>query len=181
MSRLGKKPVLIPEKTTVTVTGGRVAVKGPLGELSRDFKPSIAITAGEKQVVLSPKSLTNETRALWGTYVSHIKNMIRGVNAGFQKRLLIEGIGFKAEVKGNEIVLSLGFSHPVAISVPKGLKVTTEKGAITVSGIDKESVGQFAAQLRALKEPEPYKGKGIRYEREVIIRKQGKKAATAAA
>jgi len=110
-----------------------------------------------------------------GTYAAHLKNMIRGVVAPFEKKLIIEGIGFKAEVKGGELVLALGFTHPVKIKIPDGLKVSSEKGAISVSGSDKEAVGQFAAAVRALKKPEPYKGKGIRYDGEVIRRKQGKK------
>lgn len=180
MSRLGKKPIQIPSGTSVTTRGSNVLVKGPLGELTRDMLPSITITISDTLVTLAPKKLTNETRALWGTYVSHIKNMIQGVNKPYEKRLIIEGIGFKAEVKGAVLVLNLGFSHPVSVSIPQGLTVKVEKEAITISGINKESVGSFASELRALKKPEPYKGKGIRYEGEVIKLKQGKKAVSTA-
>lgn len=175
MSRLAKKPIIIPEKTTVTVNGISIAVKGPLGEMNREFKQIIEIAVTPEGVLLKPKRETIETKALSGTYASHIKNMIAGVNKVFERKLIIEGIGFKAEVKGEEMVFALGFSHPVKMKIPKGLKVVVEKGVITISGIDKEQVGQFAAVVRAQKKPEPYKGKGIRYSDEVIRRKQGKK------
>ena len=176
MSRLGKKPLTIPEKTEVSVKDFIVTVKGPLGETKRTFKPKISIKVENGLVVLSPNDPTNETNALWGTYASHIKNMINGVNKLFEKKLVIEGIGFKSEVKGQEIVFNLGFSHQIKLPVPQGLKVTSEKGVMTITGIDLEAVGQFAAKIRDLKRPEPYKGKGIRYDDEVIRRKQGKKA-----
>ncbi len=176
MSRLAKKPIAIPEKTQVSVANGRVTVKGPLGEITRQFRPVIAVEVGSGSATLTPKSASNETRALWGTYASHLKSMIAGVNKPFEKKLVIEGIGYKADAKGNEITLSLGFSHPVKVPIPTGITVKTEKGVITISGIDKEQVGRFAAELRAMKKPEPYKGKGIRYEGEQIKRKQGKKA-----
>ena len=174
MSRIGKKPIPVPKGTTVTVSGRNVSVKGPLGELSREFKSSVAIEITADSVTVSPKILTNETKALWGTYASLIKSMMAGVNKVFEKRLAIEGIGYKADVKGTDIVLALGFSHPVKIAIPTGLKVVTEKGLITVSGINKEEVGRFAAELRSLKKPEPYKGKGIRYADEKVKRKAGK-------
>jgi large subunit ribosomal protein L6 len=176
MSRLGKKPIIIPEKTTVTMDGGIISVKGPLGEIKRDFKPRISIKIENNTITLTPNDPTHETNALWGTYASHLKNMIQGVNKFFSKKLLIEGIGFKVEVKGNEMTFNLGFSHQVKKSIPANLKVTAEKGTITISGADCDAVGQFAAEIRDLKKPEPYKGKGIRYEGEVIRMKQGKKA-----
>jgi large subunit ribosomal protein L6 len=176
MSRIGKKVIQIPEKTEVKVAGDAVMVKGPLGELSRSFGNGIALTIADGAVTLAPTK-DNTNTALWGTYASHIMNMIAGVNKAYEKKLVIEGIGYKADVKGTDIVLGLGFSHPVKVAIPAGLKVTTDKNNITVSGIDKEQVGQFVARLRALKKPEPYKGKGIRYSDEVVRRKQGKKAA----
>ena len=115
--------------------------------------------------------------SLWGTYASHIENVIKGVNDAYTKKLIIEGIGYKADVEGTDLVLALGFSHPIKVSIPPSLKVTSEKGIITVTGVSKEEVGQFAANIRAFKKPEPYKGKGIHYEDEVIRRKQGKKSA----
>jgi large subunit ribosomal protein L6 len=176
MSRLGKKLIPVPDKTKVSVSGEIVSVKGPLGELSRSFKPDIEILVQDGGISIKPKSKNTETAALWGTYVSHIKNMISGVNKAFVKKLIIEGIGYKVELKGDKLVFALGFSHPVVVSVPKGMIVTVEKNILSISGIDKEEVGQFTAKVRDLKKPEPYKGKGIRYETEVIKMKQGKKS-----
>ena len=177
MSRIGKKIIAIPEKTEVNLNSGVLTVKGPLGTLTRKFNPEINITIGEKEITLNPVKETIESRALWGTYASHIMNMVSGVNTAFAKKLILEGVGFKSEVKGDSLVLALGFSHPVNVKIPEGLKLTAEKNVITVSGIDKDMVGEFAATLRAMKKPEPYKGKGMRYENEVIKRKQGKKTA----
>lgn len=176
MSRLGKKPIEIPEKTEVTYLGGLVVVKGPLGQVSANFKNNILVEIQDKKITLKPLKEDLESMALWGTYASLLKNMIKGVNELYQKKLIIEGIGFKCEVKGSEMILNLGFSHPVKIQIPNDIKVKVEKGIVTVSGISKELVGQFSATIRELKKPEPYKGKGIRYEKEVIRRKQGKKA-----
>lgn len=177
MSRIGKQIITLPEKTEIDISAGLVTIKGPLGELTRAVDPIIEIKLEGREVTVHPKRMTLESRALWGTYASHIKNMVSGVNKAFEKKLILEGIGFKSEVKGNKIVLALGFSHPVEVDIPEGLKVTAEKNLITISGASKEAVGQFAAQLRALKKPEPYKGKGMRYDTEVIKRKQGKKTA----
>jgi large subunit ribosomal protein L6 len=175
MSRVAKKPIAIPEKTTVNVNGMTVSVKGPLGEISRDFRPGVEIKTENNTVIVTLKR--PEDYMLWGTYASHVKNMIKGVTAGFQKKLIVEGIGFKSDVKGAKLDLSLGFSHPISIEIPKDLKVTAEKNVITITGVSNEQVGGFASKIRALKKPEPYKGKGIRYDNEVIRRKQGKKAA----
>ena len=177
MSRIGKKIIVIPAKTEISFVNGFFSVKGPLGSLSKTFKPEIEITVGAQEITLVPKKLTVETNALWGTYASLIMNMISGVNTLFVKKLIIEGIGYKSEVKGTNLVLALGFSHPVIVAIPEALKVIAEKNILTVSGIDKEALGQFVASIRALKKPEPYKGKGIRYENEVVKRKQGKKSA----
>lgn len=176
MSRIGKRILNIPEKTTATVTAGVFTVKGPLGELSRTFKPDISIKIEGNAITLEPLRNTLDLQALWGTYSAHILNMLNGVNKVFEKKLIVEGIGFKSDVKGTSLDLALGFSHPVKVSIPDGLKVTAEKNIIAVSGIDVEKVGQFVAQVRSLKKPEPYKGKGIRYDGEVIRRKQGKKS-----
>lgn len=178
MSRIAKQPINIPEKTEVTFVDGLFTVKGPKGELSRALKNDVIVKLDGGVITLMPKDDTDIfSRALWGTYASHIKNMIAGVNTGFSKKLILEGVGFKSEVKGSDLVLALGFSHGVTVAIPAGLTVTAEKNNITISGIDKENVGQFAAKVRALKKPEPYKGKGFRYDDEVIRRKQGKKAA----
>ena len=176
MSRLGKKPIVVPEKTEVVFSGNNVMVKGPLGELTTRIDPKIEVKVSGSEVTLVPKVVTLESRALWGTYAAHISNMISGVNKPFEKKLILEGIGYKSEVKGDRIVLALGFSHPVEVSIPEGLKVTAEKNIITVSGQDKELVGHFAAKLRSQKKPERNKGKGMRYNTEVIRRKQGKKS-----
>jgi len=177
VSRIGKKHIAIPEKTEVRIADGVFHVKGPHGELSRTFKPEIEITIADGEVTLLPKRQTIETNALWGTYSSLIQNMILGVNTPYEKKLVVEGVGFKWNVQGDSVDLSLGFSHPVKMKVPAGLTVKTEKNTMSIAGIDKEAVGQFAAEIRSLKKPEPYKGKGIRFEDEVIRRKQGKKAA----
>ncbi len=177
MSRIGKKVIVIAPKTEVTYVDGVLTVKGPLGTLTKKMKPEIEITIGATEVTLVPKRETIASRALWGTYASHIMNMIAGVTTPFVKKLILEGIGYKSEVKGDKLVLALGFSHPVHVAIPTTLKVTAEKNVIAVSGMDKELVGEFVANVRSLKKPEPYKGKGMRYEGEVIKRKQGKKTA----
>ena len=178
MSRIGKKPISIPEKTEVNISDGSVTVKGPLGELTRSFKPDIKIKIEEKEIILEPVKITNDSNMLWGTYASHITNMIKGVNEVFTKKLSVEGIGYKVNKEGNDIVLNVGFSHSVKIAIPEGVNVEVEKNVISISGSDKEAVGQFAAKVRATKKPEPYKGKGIRYDDEVVRRKQGKRAVT---
>jgi large subunit ribosomal protein L6 len=177
MSRLAKQPIVIPQKTEISVVNGDITVKGPKGTLSRMGHRFITVEVGAESVQVGTKSETIEARAAIGSYASHIRNMIEGVNKGFIKRLLIEGVGYKWDVSGKTLNLSLGFSHPVKVAIPEGLTVTVEKGVLSIAGADKEQVGQFAANIRALKKPEPYKGKGIRYEGEVIRRKQGKKAA----
>lgn len=176
MSRIAKKPIPVPAKTEVTYSGGTLTVKGPLGTLTKELRPDITVTVENNEVTLVPVRNSLDVLALWGTYASHLRNMLAGVNTPYQKKLIVEGIGFKSDVKGKELVLALGFSHPVKVAIPDDLKVTADKNVITVSGIDCERVGQFVAKVRSLKKPEPYKGKGIRYEGEVIRRKQGKKS-----
>ena len=177
MSRLAKRPITIPAKTEVTVSGGLVMVKGPKGTLQKPLHRLVTVEVGQDGVQVLPKGESLQSRALIGTFASHIKNMIGGVNTGFSKKLLIDGVGYKWDVQGKTLNLALGFSHPVKVAIPEGLTVKAEKGALDISGFDKELVGQFAADIRAMKKPEPYKGKGIRYDGEVIRRKQGKKAA----
>lgn len=178
MSRLSKQPIAIPTGVEVTKEGTLVTIKGPKGELSRNFKDEIVLISIENGTVSFAKNVdTVFSRALIGTYASHIKNMIQGVTEGFEKKLIIEGVGFRSEVKGKNLELLLGFSHPVIIEIPEELSATAEKNVITINGIDKEKTMQFAARIRAKKKPEPYKGKGIRYEGEIIRRKQGKKSA----
>ncbi len=178
MSRIGKQELVIPAGTTVTFVDGLFTVKGPKGTLERTFRDEVKISIEGANVILKPaREKDIFAYALWGTYSSHIKNMIVGVNTPFVKKLILEGVGFKSEVKGTSLDLALGFSHPVKIPIPATLTVTAEKNNITVTGVDKELVGQFTAMVRALKKPEPYKGKGFRYADEVIRRKQGKKTA----
>lgn len=177
MSRLAKKPIFFPEKTTVAVDGGKVSVRGPKGELSRVFPDAVKVSVTPEGVVCALVSADRAALPLWGTVASHIRNMIMGVNEPFEKKLILEGVGYKADVKGGDLHLALGFSHPVIIAVPSGVEVKTEKGVVTMTGIDKEKVTAFAAKVRAMKKPEPYKGKGFRYSDEVIRRKQGKKSA----
>ena len=176
MSRLAKKPIQIPDGVTVTLSAAAVDVKGPLGQLSLSVRPEIFIAQGEEGIQLSPKRINKQTRALVGTYASHIKNMIQGVKEKYQKKLILEGVGYKSEVKGNKLALALGFSHPVEVEIPAALTATAEKNVITIQGISKELVGEFAAKIRAMKKPEPYKGKGFHYEGEIVRRKQGKKS-----
>lgn len=177
MSRVGKQIIKIPAGIEIKLDGGMLSVKGPKGELSKEFKTKIvSVDIKDGEITFAPKNEENSTKALWGTYAALVKNMIKGVSEGFEKKLVLEGVGFKSEVTGTDIKLALGFSHPVLVPIPKDLKVTAEKNIITITGPDKEVVGQFAAMLRDFKKPEPYKGKGLRYDGEFIRRKQGKKA-----
>lgn len=177
MSRIGKKLITIPATTQVSFEDGVFVAKGPLGELRKTMSDDFTVTVENGVLTITPKKESIETKALWGTYASHMTNMVSGVTTKFQKKLELQGIGFRAEVKGDNLVMALGFSHPVNVAIPKSITVLVEKSMITISGIDKEEVGSFAAKLRDLKKPEPYKGKGFRYEGEVIKIKQGKKSA----
>jgi len=176
MSRIGKRPVEIPANTEVSVVDGVVTVKGPLGTLTKELHPHVTVTVEGSEVIVAPANDTRLAKALWGTFASHVKNMIAGVNKEYSKKLILDGVGYRMAVAGNELTLNVGFSHPVVMQLPEGLKAEVEKNELTVHGIDKEVVGQFAANVRATKKPEPYKGKGFHYDGEVILRKQGKKA-----
>lgn len=176
MSRLAKQPIQ-PGKAEVSVSGDVIKVIGPKGTLTKPTHRLVAVEVGAEGVQVSVRGASLEAKALVGTYASHVKNMIKGVTEGYKKVLLIEGVGYKWDVAGKKLNLALGFSHGVSVDIPEGLTVKADKGALTIEGFDKEAVGQFAANIRAMKKPEPYKGKGIRYEGEVIRRKQGKKAA----
>jgi large subunit ribosomal protein L6 len=177
MSRIGKQEIQIPKGVKVTKSGDILTVVGSKGTLTKVFRDDIVINIAESLITLNAKRNDKFSKSLWGTYASHIKNMIAGVETPYQKKLILEGVGFKSEVKGKELVFALGFSHPVIAKIPDGITATAEKNNITITGIDKELVGSFAASVRSLKKPEPYKGKGMRYEGEVIRRKQGKKTA----
>ena len=177
MSRIGKQKVSIPEKTEVTVSDSAISVKGPQGELTRPLHKAVSVSVENNEVTVTPVGKTQLAKALWGTYASHVKNMVQGVNEVYEKKLVVEGIGFRVNLSGKNLELIVGFSHPVVLVVPAGITVNVEKNNISISVPDKEKVGQFAAEIRAKKKPEPYKGKGIRYEDEVVRRKQGKKTA----
>jgi large subunit ribosomal protein L6 len=177
MSRIGKKVINIPAGVEVKLDNTTFTVKGSQGTLTKEFKKDIEITVTPTEITLSPKVATLANKALWGTYSSHIQNMVKGVTAPFVKKLILEGIGYKSEVKGTNLVLALGFSHQVNVPIPASIKLTAEKNLITGTSADKEELGSFMAKVRSLKKPEPYKGKGMRYEGEVIKRKQGKKTA----
>lgn len=164
----------------MSVATDSVQVKGKGGTLSKPMHPAIKISVANGIASVEPANNTRLARALWGTYAAHVKNMIQGVNEPFVKKLDIQGIGYKAELQGKNLKLAIGFSHPVIVAIPEGLTVAVEKNIVSISGANKETVGQFAASVRELKKPEPYKGKGIRYEGEVVRQKQGKKAAAAA-
>lgn len=176
MSRLAKKPIVIPSAVQVTSQDGVLTVKGPKETLTRSVHPSISITVESEGVVVAPQNGSKLARALTGTFAAHVRAMVDGVVTPFKKVLQLNGVGYKVELRGDELVLSVGFSHQVFLKVPQGLTVTVVKNNITVEGADKQKVGQFAAEIRAVKPPEPYLGKGIKYEDEVIRRKQGKKA-----
>ena len=176
MSRLGKIPVAIPAGVEVTLTDGVLKAKGPKATLERAVLPDVSITIEGGEITLAPANETKQAKALWGTYAAHTRNMITGVTEGFTRVLEIEGVGYRAAIEGNTVVLNVGFSHPVVLEIPEGIAAEVVKSAITLTGSDKDALGQFAANVRKVKKPEPYKGKGIRYQGEHIIRKQGKKA-----
>ena len=184
MSRIGKQPIKIPENVEVKIEGDLITVKGPKGELRNRVPLEIKIEIKDKELKLKPTTSRKETQALWGTWRSLINNMIQGVTQGFEKKLEIRGVGYRAELKdsptgkaGKNLVLSLGYSHLVKVRAPQDIKFKIEKNTITVSGIDRQVVGQIAADIRRKRKPEPYKGKGIRYKGEIVRRKAGKKAA----
>lgn len=175
MSRIGKKPIVIPNGVEVSIAENQVAVKGPKGTITRSFDKNMSIKVEENQVVVERSNDNRQNRALHGTTRSVIANMVEGVSNGFSKSLVLEGVGYRAQKKGNNLVLAVGFSHPVEIAPGEGLEIEVPtQTQIIVKGIDKEKVGELAANIRAVREPEPYNGKGIRYSDEQIRRKEGK-------
>ena len=181
MSRIGNKPIEVPEKVNVTISEGtQLSIEGPLGKLEWGVPEGIELSQEESTLVFSRKDDSRKNKAMHGTARSLVANMVEGVSKGFQRKLEIHGVGFRAAVKGNVLDLSLGFSHPVQHPIPEGVKVTVEENTmITVEGFDKQVVGQFASEVRAYYPPEPYKGKGVRYSDEYVRRKAGKSVATA--
>ena len=176
MSRIGKQPVSIPKGVQVNIAGATVSIKGPRGELQRTFSPQVAIEMKDGQLVVTRPSDAQAIRALHGTTRALLRNMVMGVSEGFSKSLQIEGVGYRAELKGKQLIMSLGYSHPVQVDPPAGIAfaVDDKTKIITVSGIDKELVGQVTSDLRNWRPPEPYKGKGLRYVGEHVRRKAGK-------
>lgn len=176
MSRIGKKPIAIPPGVTVSVSGNVVTVKGSKGELTRMVHPDLSVEVKNEEILVIPRRQMKKTAALWGLSRALLANMVTGVVKGYEKKLEFEGVGYRASVEGDTLVMQLGFSHPIRFKAADGIKFSVEKNTITVSGIDKGLVGNAAARVRSFKVVEPYKGKGIRYQGEVVRRKAGKKA-----
>ena len=176
MSRIGKKAVAIPAGVTASLNGADLTVKGPKGELAMTFVPEVVASEGEKGITLTPNGDTKRARSMWGMQRTLVANMMEGVSSGFSKKLEINGVGYRAAMKGSSLNLQLGFSHDINFDIPKGIKVETpDQTTIVISGIDKQQVGETAAKIREYRKPEPYKGKGIKYSGEYIFRKEGKK------
>lgn len=176
MSRIGRNPVAIPQGVTFEVSGGRLVAKGKLGSLAEPLSPEVSATVKDGKVSFGPKTDTKRARTHWGTMRALANNMVAGVSRGFTKNLEIEGVGYRAAVQGKNLVLQLGFSHEVTFPIPPDVKITAEKPtSITITGANRQRVGQVAAVIRGFRLPEPYKGKGIRYATETVRRKEGKK------
>lgn len=174
MSRIGKQPISIPDGVTVEIQDRVVSVKGPKGELTFTHHPTIAVELNDKELTCTIAKKSKESSALWGTTRARIANLVLGVSEGFTKKLELHGVGYRAGLKGKDLELNVGYSHPVVIKAPEGITFTVEKEGITVEGFDTEVVGQIAADIRKVRPPEPYKGKGIRYVDEQVRRKVGK-------
>ena len=178
MSRIGKQPVLIPDKVKVSVSDGTVLVEGPKGKVQRTFAPAVKVAVAEKKVTFAPTEETRFANAMFGTARSVVAGMVKGVTEGYVKELEIQGVGFKANLKGNQLDLSLGYSHPILMEIPEGIKVTvTDQTKLKVEGADKQMVGAVTAEIRGYYPPEPYKGKGVRIVGERVRRKEGKTVA----
>jgi large subunit ribosomal protein L6 len=176
MSRIAKYPVVVPEKVEVNVTSSEITVKGPLGTLKQPLAPSVTVKKDGDKIVFAAADETKESNALSGTMRNLIANMVTGVKTGFERRLNLVGVGYRAQAQGNKVNLSLGFSHPIVHALPDGVKAETPtQTEIVIKGVDKQKVGQVAAEIRAYKPPEPYKGKGVRYAGEVVVLKETKK------
>ena len=182
MSRIGRKTIQVPSGVNVSADNGVLLVRGPKGELKRQLDPLVTVVLGEGEVSVDVAHKEDrQERSLWGTFAYHLQNMITGVTAGFQKQLEVNGVGYRVAMQGKDLKLEVGFSHPVVYQMPDAVAASVEKNMITLRSADKEMLGQVAAQIRAIRKPEPYKGKGIKYMDEVIRRKAGKAAKAAAA
>jgi len=176
MSRVGSSPVTVPDGTDIQINGQLVSAKGKLGELSVELPNDVEITQDDGELVVKPRSTSKRARMAWGTSRALVNNLVTGVSEGFSKKLEITGVGYRAAVQGKNLNLQLGFSHDVNFPIPEGISIDCEgQTTVVVSGMDKQAVGQVAAEIRSYRKPEPYKGKGIKYEGEYIIRKEGKK------
>ena len=176
MSRIGKKPVTIPQGVEVTLSGQQVAAKGPKGELAVILSDNVTVAQGDDGVTVTPANKSQTARSFWGLSRSLVENIVVGVSEGFDRKLELQGVGYRAQVQGTTLKLSLGFSHDIDYPVPEGIKIDCpSQTEIVVSGIDKQKVGQVAAEIRSYRPPEPYKGKGVRYNGEYVFRKEGKK------
>ncbi len=176
MSRIGKHPIVIPDGVTVNVTGQEVSAKGQRGELKVTLVNDVEVAHTSDTITIAPRGDTNQARTMWGMSRTLVNNVVIGVSQGFAKNLEIQGVGYRAQVQGKKLVLQLGFSHEINYSIPDGIEIVCERPtAIAISGADRQQVGQVAAEIRAFRPPEPYKGKGVRYEGEYVRRKEGKK------
>lgn len=176
MSRIGKLPIEMPEKVTFKINNDELIITGPKGELKQKIHSNIKVEENDRIITVSPKSIKKESNALWGLYRSLIFNMVKGVSMGFEKKLEINGVGYKAALGKDKITFNVGYSHPVEFVLPKGIEAKIENNGIILSGFDKQLIGQTAANIRKIRKPEPYKGKGIKYSGEVIRKKAGKAA-----
>lgn len=176
MSRVGQMPVTLPEGVEVAIAGREVSARGKLGALSMTLSDQVELTQADGKLTVAPRGATKRARSMWGTTRSLLQNIVTGVSEGFRVELVINGVGYRAAVEGEELVLQLGYSHEIRHAIPDGIAIACERPThIAVSGIDRQQVGQMAAEIRAYRKPEPYKGKGIRYADEIIVRKEGKK------
>ncbi len=176
MSRVGKKPIVIPQGVECAQDGNHIKVKGPKGQLQTFFTNNVSVELTNDNIIVSPQRDTKKCRSEWGTYRANINNILTGVSTGFTKTLMLEGVGYRAAVQGQELVLQLGYSHEIRFAIPETISVTVEKNTtLIINGIDKDLVGLVAAKIRALRKPEPYKLKGVKYQGEYIMQKEGKK------
>ena len=176
MSRVGLSKIIIPDGVTITSEMDSISAKGSKGELSVKIHHSIDFSINENEIVFKPKKTDQRTKALWGTMRANIANIVKGVSTGFEIKLDIVGVGYRAQIQGNKVVLNLGFSHPVEMLIPNGIKVSSSKPTeLILFGSDRQQLGQFAANIRSKRPPEPFKGKGVKYADEIILRKEGKK------